>query len=278
MEEYYENAWGFRPSEFRVPLTGGYAYEDAFPVTGDPLLEDLGAEVVARVEVRDRVRCRLGVRAPALGTESWITCIHAVVYKVPPGEPVPRPEDLAEMVESVEGRPALLPPEEHFAALRSFAAGLAEVEISNADVATATVGTMLGDQLAAAAHELLYPAARSPNTPATTLEQLAGGGAARVRRAVARNPSSPSAVLERLAGDGSEWVRRAVAEHPSCPPALLERLAGDEDWEVRAAVARNPSCPPALLERLTGDEDWEVRAAARGPRAPPAPLLALFGR
>ena len=123
-----------------------------------------------------------------------------------------------------------------------------------------------------------FEIASDTNTPADTLDRLAGDERESVRSAVAGNPNTPADLLDRLADDISESVRSAVAGNTNIPADLLNRLVGDIHENVRAAVARNPNIPADALVILAGDQYSYVRFdVARNPNIPDDILVILAG-
>ena len=57
----------------------------------------------------------------------------------------------------------------------------------------------------------------------------------------ATDPNTPPTTLKQLATDEYSYLRRCVAIHPNTPPEILEQLATDEDSWVRCCVAKNPN-------------------------------------
>ncbi len=128
---YYRQAWGFDPvKDWATDIVNDkevYFYEEVFELTNDPALDAAGVKFIARVEVdaEGESHNRLGfLRENEI---VFIECIHTAIYDGTPEEIANlSPEDYEAMVTSTEGRPAILPPWEHFASLKSFAAGLVD--------------------------------------------------------------------------------------------------------------------------------------------------------
>lgn len=321
---YYRETWGFDPARVRrgVPPgkdpTGAYWLEDGFPLDapGDELLDALDVTLWARVEVapdgtpRNHLVFKRGVGAPGgPRVEAIVHCVHLAVYAAPLEELVGLPaRQQAELARSTENArvPVALAPLEHFAALRSFAAGLADLGIKHVlamDARSLGFNDLLVKQLGNALETLCLPLARDPATPPATLARLAQDEDHEVRAAVARNarcppkwrefarrttggrearealainPACPAAILALLAKDAEWSVRRAVARNPRTPGAPLAVLAWSDDPFVRHAVGEHPHTPVATLRQLAGDDDLDARAAvARNPRTPVALLEEL---
>jgi hypothetical protein len=67
--------------------------------------------------------------------------------------------------------------------------------------------------------------AKSPDTPADRLKELAVQSAA-LARLVARNESAMPELLEQLSHHSDATVRKGVCAHASTPPEALGRLGG----------------------------------------------------
>ncbi len=126
---YYRQTWGFDPVKDRVKVVekGYFYYETRLPLVNDPALNDAGVQLVGRLELDFD-----GVSHNRIGFErgdkrSLVECIHTAIYDATLEELAEfSPEDYEELVGSTEGRPEVLPPWEHFASLKSFAAGLVD--------------------------------------------------------------------------------------------------------------------------------------------------------
>ncbi len=168
--QYYRDTWGFDPVIDRKPMRYGknfllsivgqieeefpegdgdsredlgemegkdYYYEASFRLDSDPGLQFAGISIAARVEVyadgtfHNFLVCRQGSRL------TRVNCVHTIVYSFNPSEsssrvfPVPRGDEL-----SSESQPAILPPWEHFAALKSYVGGIAATGLMNVLLAT----------------------------------------------------------------------------------------------------------------------------------------------
>lgn len=262
---YYWDTWGFDPARVRREAppchSSGIAYwlEDGFPLDapGDDLLDALGLTLWARVEVpssgqpRNRLVLRRGYDSglptppgddsSAKGVvEAAVDCVHLAVYAAPLGVLADlAPSDQAELARSTENnpQPVVLPPLEHFAALRSFAAGLADLGI---------LAVLKMDGRALGFNELL-------------IEQL-DRGVGTLTRAAAADPHTPPGLLARLAEAQDEEVRAAVAGNLETPGTVLERLARDDHWRPRAAVLANPAWTARAQARLDGEACQVLRA------------------
>ncbi len=136
---YYRETWGFDPEVDRTHLpSGDYRYEAAFPLPQDPELANAGVMMVAQVTFTPRITPasnRIVFRCD--GREAAVTCVHTVVCKLSPQEfQQVQEEGLIARASAVRQEPAQLPPEEHFVALKSYVAGVADLGIRNAFQAT----------------------------------------------------------------------------------------------------------------------------------------------
>ena len=77
---------------------------------------------------------------------------------------------------------------------------------------------------------------KSPNTPESTLRELALDGDASIRRFVARHPKTPVDILRKLLQDKDNWVRCNLAQGSNIPLDILRDLARDSFWVVRCNV------------------------------------------
>jgi hypothetical protein len=133
-------------------------------------------------------------------------------------------------------------------------------------------GTSLLDVLVTESRDegrpVMYLVARNANTPASSIDALAGSPEPQVLAEVARNPKLSAALLVRLVDSSDVAIRRGVAANPGASPEILDRLSRDSDSVIRLGVAWNRRTPPEVRERLQSDPDQYVRdAAIRGFRA-----------
>ncbi len=278
-------------------------YEEGYPLDGpgDEVLDADDITIWARVEVdpSGEIHNRVVFRREAGGEvlEGIVACVHLAIYSASLDELdmiAQRDPGFRNMIQSTEGHPVHLPPEEHFFALKSYVAGLANVGIFNLlsagvqpgfnehwhrqawDAIIRVVGPATLDFLCQR-----YPSAgrRATETisEARRLDELSQDPHEEVRMAVASNHATPPAVLGRLARDRNPEIRKAVTANPHISFALLEILAQDPSAAVRAEVARSPAIPPGILERLAQDPSRSVRhAVAKNPHinAPTLRILA----
>jgi len=111
-----------------------YVLEDCFDLSQDPDLAGEGVKVCARVIAgksgsNNRIVFKKGKK------EASVTCVHTAVCDLPLAEVVEMMEEskMVEFAKSLEGnsRAVDLSPEEHFKALRSYVAGIADIGIGN---------------------------------------------------------------------------------------------------------------------------------------------------
>ena len=94
--------------------------------------------------------------------------------------------------------------------------------------------------------------ARSPHATPSQLAQLAAAPVDDylLLRTVAEHPNTPASTLEQLADHPSDAVQENVARHPNTATDTLERLASDPNRPLWFLVACNASAPEALRQRL----------------------------
>jgi Leucine rich repeat variant len=110
--------------------------------------------------------------------------------------------------------------------------------------------------------------AKYPNTPTSALQALLNHKSDKVRLYLALNPNTPETTLEDLATD-KHHICQAVARNPKAPIYILEQLATYAYWGIRSTVAENPNTPVALLEQLAKDESSEVYLSVlKNPKTP----------
>ncbi len=131
---YYRETWGFDPVADKkdsppLPYVLFY-YETPIPLENDPELQAAGVTMHTRVEVDEEGVSHNRIVFKRGDKSAKVTCVHTTVYSAPAREVLKFSEKkLEEIFEKTEGQPTLLPPWEHFAALKSFAGGLAAVGI-----------------------------------------------------------------------------------------------------------------------------------------------------
>ncbi len=168
--QYYRDTWGFDPVSDRKPLRFGknfllsivgkieeespeeeeetpenkegkegedYYYESVFNLDSDPGLQFIGISIAARVEVysdgtlHNYLVFRQGRRL------TRVNCVHTVVYALNPTVISSQTPLVPEgNLRSTASHPAIIPPWEHFAALKSYVAGIADIGLKNILIAT----------------------------------------------------------------------------------------------------------------------------------------------
>ncbi len=161
--DYYRSTWGFDPvTDCRTLSTGGFRYEESFPLSQDLPLQVVGVTICARVDwegedIRNRI-VFLRIDAKGRRRKAIVECTHTVVYAGIASDAFAFAEDEAftrkrfrphsvtdadiaakiiaeELCDELDGirddinRPVILPPWEHFAALKSYVAGIADMGV-----------------------------------------------------------------------------------------------------------------------------------------------------
>ncbi|OLS14580.1 MAG: hypothetical protein RBG13Loki_1771 [Promethearchaeota archaeon CR_4] len=286
-----------------------YRWEQWYPLQNDPRLFTAGIEIGARVTVQPEKPPKLRIVFRGGDEEASVDCVHVAVYS---GSLESLPPD-ADLGRSSESHPVILAPEEHFFALNSYVAGIAEVGLGVMFTLAREAGNMPVGFNALMQQQILKALTRV--APAATLDLclwilddaiLSGGDSAQVLLATLRgaltdllkgDSNIPPQILARLAWDENEDVRRAVGGHKNTPPEthtylaevanreamarnnntspeILARLAGNELKSVREDVARNKKTPPEVLARLAGDQNWRVRSGVAVNKSTPPEVLA----
>lgn len=301
-------------------------YEASFRLASDPLLDAAGVVVSARVDgcdhffegaprAKNRVVFSLSGDRGGRRLEAEVQCVHTAVCLITTDELAKAPAaELVEMAVSSENEPIWLPAVEHFTALRSYVAGVAEVG----------VGCLLRAKFATGAPRDLAPLAFNDFMRRQVLHgllELAERDWLVVQfvashadvadpwdrefwlrlKGLAEKPNLSAAAAGALAAVPHWEVARALGANPSTPPSLLAKLAqvdplgrlkrtgkGREartpfgeahelgTWKIRASVASNPSAPPGVLVALGSATDVACRrAVASNPATPPAALKQL---
>ncbi|GAB4305122.1 MAG: hypothetical protein Kow0069_00460 [Promethearchaeota archaeon] len=135
---YYAEAFGFDPeAERKRSGVLSFRYEAWFPLAADPDLDRAGVELGARVEVTGGdVANKLVFRKRNADAEGVVRCVHSVLKTVDAAEAANLAAEVAAGRTGDlggESRPMVvgLSPEEHFVALRSYAAAIAEFGVEN---------------------------------------------------------------------------------------------------------------------------------------------------
>lgn len=275
--EYYREVHGFDPVTLREPLNRRgthYRYEKGFPLASDPAMHAAGVTIWARVDVlgekiRNRIVFKRGRR------EAAVTCVHTAILSLESGEARHlTDEDIVELAHSTEHRNVNIVPEEHFASLKSYVAGVAELGLAN------LMGTVYYSQEFA--------------------RRLPFGFNALMQRQVvvalrAVSPRAAQALFTNLIFDlaenvpvawfdeqlrvfdglrGRSWHLKKLFErygffgylfetffpHPERFWTLVELVPS---WRLKKLAARYRHADPEIHERLARDEDWGVASWAR---------------
>jgi hypothetical protein len=243
------------------------SWEQWYPLPNDPDLFTAGVEIGARVKAQLRKRPQLRIMFRTGGKEASVECVRLAMYPGPLGS-FPLDEELAR---SPAHRPVKLPAEEHFFALNSYVAGIAEVGIGGMftlawDAGSLPVGfnSVMQSQILRALLRVAPAAALNLYLWVSVNESQIGADSRRERVLVgsvkrdldqflSKDTTLPPEVLARLAGDGSKNIRRLVAKHNNTHPEVLARLAEDADVNVRLNVAGNKHVSQEILACLAGD-------------------------
>ncbi len=135
-KEYYRDFHGFDPEDNLRVIEGPprvFRYEADFPLEQDSFLNRAGVKISARSEmdaykIRNRIVFKRGEK------ESTVDCVHTAVciFENAAALPPEGAEDtILEQVKSTEDYQARLPLAEHFASLKSYVAGIAEIGLAN---------------------------------------------------------------------------------------------------------------------------------------------------
>ncbi len=139
---YYRETWGFDPVEDCLSsIHSERRYEASFPLAQDPPLQTAGLTIAARVEWKGRdIHNRIVIRRGPY-EEAAVECTHTIVLTGRAEQAWTLAEDVytapdrlseADMATLARGGgPVALPPWEHFAALKSYVAAVAEAGIVN---------------------------------------------------------------------------------------------------------------------------------------------------
>ncbi|GAB4318642.1 MAG: hypothetical protein Kow0069_21870 [Promethearchaeota archaeon] len=129
--EYYRNVWGFDPVVDRTWRSKNeFWYEECYDLVNDASLREAGVKICARVVAKKNRRVRNYIVFRRGGVEATVNCVHTAVTTVPVDAPVDDPA-LLEAARSTETHAVDLSPEEHFASLKSYVAGIASFGLGN---------------------------------------------------------------------------------------------------------------------------------------------------
>jgi hypothetical protein len=135
-KEYYREFHGFDPEADLIFLPGPprvFRYETGFPLEQDAFLNRAGVTIYARSEM-DAYKIRNRIVFKRAEKESLVDCVHTAVciFENAAALPPEGEEDtILEQVQSTENHQARLPLAEHFASLKSYVAGIAELGLGN---------------------------------------------------------------------------------------------------------------------------------------------------
>ncbi|GAB4311279.1 MAG: hypothetical protein Kow0069_11610 [Promethearchaeota archaeon] len=274
MEEkrtYYRKTWGFDPVEVAVPLGGErWKFEAQFELPNDHLLHLSGVRLCARVVfsrskkawrdlglaevVKNTIVFRFGdVAAEAKGREFEVNCVHSVVYAISQEELADlRLDDYEELLQSTEGKEAVLPPEEHFAALVSFVSAMAEVGVEEF-LRSGLASEVLKSAIRRTLNSVLEFIAKHSHN-GSLLVELAGSEGKKIRRAALQNPHLPGEFFEGLRERMNLETAFAAYRHPNCPPDLRMALAGVQAVRFVEKFFKSANMDAwLLLARLLGE-------------------------
>ncbi len=277
---------GQKPSLLPPPSLKG-TREQWYPLASDPGLHAAGVEIGARAIIKGSGAPEMRIVFRRGSIEAYVTCVHVAVY-AGPLESLPSE---AELARSSEHQKIHLAPEEHFFALNSFVAGIAEIGIRTMFTAAREAGdlpvgfnALMQAQFLQALFNIepattqdlclwvMDDAAQSPGT-----SRKAGDYLIPIKKVVAGNKNAPLEILARLASDDDQEVQKAVASNITwwdCTPEILAGFAGDSDPRVRLAVAKHQHTPPTALAILAGDTDKDIRRAVALHKQTPPEVLA----
>ncbi|OLS14186.1 MAG: hypothetical protein RBG13Loki_2197 [Promethearchaeota archaeon CR_4] len=259
----------------KPPVTDSWEHWHQLP--NDPDLFAAGVEIGARVTPQLRRRPQLRIAFKTGGKEATVECVRLAMYPGPLGS-FPLAEELAR---SPAHRPVKLPAEEHFFALNSYVAGIAEIGIGGMfalawEAGSLPVGfnTVMQSQIlrallhvapAAAINLYLWVSDKESQVDADSRREpvLVGSVKRNLDQILSKNTTLPPEVLARLAWDESRNIRRLVANHHNTPPEVLARLAGDADVNVRLNIAGNKHASRETLTCLTGDGEQNAYVQER---------------
>ncbi len=143
IRNFYKENWGFDPITDRLKPTSTtvdygfqrrgsiqFYYEAEIPLEADPELTAAGVSMRARVEVLGPGEPHNRLLFIRGGRSKGVECIHTIIHAAPLDDLAQLTKaDYSEMVQTTPSQPANIPPWEHFAALKSFAGGLAAAGI-----------------------------------------------------------------------------------------------------------------------------------------------------
>ncbi len=137
--KYYREVWGFDPEADRKRVGAKYQYRSEFPLSCDPRLTAAGVKIAAEVTFSTRGEVINHIVFFRDRREAHINCTHTVIYSGTMDDALTLAQDgilnkfrtLGEQALFNRAGTAKLPPEEHFVALRSYVAAIAEAGIES---------------------------------------------------------------------------------------------------------------------------------------------------
>ncbi|HMF30833.1 MAG TPA: hypothetical protein VKK79_05440, partial [Candidatus Lokiarchaeia archaeon] len=136
-QQYYIGNFNFDPANkfFIGAETDSYFYEETFPLTQDPGLNETGITVAARVTCHGQNMPVNHIVFKRGSAERLVKCVHTAVCNLTRDEINQMGDQFEEKVieyaQTAEHQPVQLPAEDHFVALKSYVAGIAELGIAN---------------------------------------------------------------------------------------------------------------------------------------------------
>ncbi|GAB4327818.1 MAG: hypothetical protein Kow0069_34820 [Promethearchaeota archaeon] len=300
---YYRKTFGFDPARDRTYdlVRSRYYYEAAYPLERDVAFHRAGIEVLARVEVdvetgrtTNRIVFRRGTR------EASVTCVHTAVAHLSVEQVLSSTqEEIVELARSTEHAPVELPPEEHFASLKSYVAAISEQGLIN--VLSASYFSSVDPELIPFGFnaEMQFQVLRALRSLApretraavrdmlvrvalTTPEGWFLNRLALLDRiydvgdAVATDPVAFEAIDEAV--NGAEF-RKFCAKYEHVHPDVLNAVAGDARADVRKEAASNPRLSRRAVAKLLADaEEQVVKTVLENPAVPPDLLAEVVAR
>ncbi len=289
--EYYRAVYGFDPETDRIPLgkSGSeYRYEQRFQLVSDPILDRAGVFIYARVNITEEgIQNRIVFARD--GQEAAVHCVHTAITSITTSALRRLDEKhIVELAKSTEFNPIELRPEEHFASLKSYVAGVAELGIANLmrlsyysediDASSLPFGfnTLMQKQVVSALHEVSPGAAErvfsdlilelAEYTPAKWFDkQLAPlddfeGHWWNFNKLFKRygffvylyKIFFPNVqMFEELVTNAASWrLKKLAARFGGTDPLILEQLALDPDLGVRNWVANHSKTSKKAHELL----------------------------
>ncbi len=239
-------------------MVNEFVREQFYPLVNDPGLHAAGVKIGARVKSSPHHSPQLRIVFRAWNNEASVECVHIAVY-AGPLDTLP-PVDV--MARSTERHPIKLPPEEHFFALNSYVAGIADVGLGTMFKMALEMGNIPVGFNSMMQQQVLYALNRLAPDALVDLLLRAGDDNPIVRKALVRFDQIPIPVLEVFAKDPDSKVRFAVARNESTPEKALTDLSKDENAKTRLEVAKHRNVSYEVLASLSTDGTATVRRVA----------------